>query len=186
MLFKISQKPIREDNDSIDAIKEFSVLSDREMKYICLVYDYETPFKQYGINDRKELACEAAGYKRESPKRLDKSARAIMNGKIENVEIAIPVYKSLIRDLDRELLISYDLQVEQFIEKASQPKSSDSDYKLAAMLNEKLIKMLALRDQIKEKLSLRAGFEEDEKDDVEDVPLSTLDKINEAKINAGN
>jgi len=189
MLYKLTTKDVREDNDNIDCIPEFEPLSSREFKYIALVYDYDTPLRNLKLEDRKERGCELSGYKRESPKRMDKSARKIMgaNGGLKHVEKAIPVYKSLQRDIDREALMAYDNQLQQFIDKAAEPKSEDNDWKLAITINKELPKMLQMRADIKGRLDLRVDFEsatlgvEEEKEEgVEE--LSALDRRNQAKI----
>jgi len=184
MLYRLTQKDVREDNDNIDIVPEFADLSSRELKFICLVYDYETPLWQLNLEDRTEKAAEMAGYKRESAKRMDKDARAVMGGKIKRVEAAIPVFRSMQRDIDRETLMAFDSQIEQFIAKTSEKKVENKDWDVAMKILKELPKLLAMRKEIKDMLTLRVdldptlGVEKNTEDD----DLSTLDKYNARRI----
>ena len=128
MIFRLTQKDIREDNDNIDIVPEFAKCTSRELKYISLVYDYDTPLFQLLPDDRKEQAAEMAGYQRESAKRMDKSARIVMNGERASVQAAVPVFKGMQRDLDKETLMAFDRQIQQFINKTGEDKKDNKDW----------------------------------------------------------
>ena len=190
MLYKLTTKDIREDNDNIDVIPEFAKLSSRELKYIALVYDFDTPLGQLKLEDRKERACELAGYKRESPSRMDKTARKIMgaNGGLKTANAAIPVYNSLQRDLNKEALIAFDNNLSDWITKLSEKKTGyeKGDWDTNAKLTEKYTKMLEDRKKILEIIGNRVDFDTptlgviEDKEDQEE--LSALDKRNQLKI----
>lgn len=181
MLFKVTKRDIREDNSNIDAIPEFEVCTSRELKYVFLVYDYDTPLYQLGMEERKMRAAEMAGYHVEGGgKRLDKTGRNLLNGKYPHVEAAVKRFKQIRRDLDREVLESYDTQLEQFIQKAAEPKTDNRDWDLALKINKELPKLLEQRRALLDLLNLRGEFKEEEENTAEDkLQLSTLDQVNQ-------
>ena len=181
MLYKITQNDIREDNDSIDATPEFVELNSRELKYIFLVYDFDSPLRQLSLKDRKEQAAENAGYKRENAKRLDRNARELISGKVKKVMNAIPALKKQLRDLDREALEAYDTNLEDYIKKIKEPKEKKEDWDLNLKIIAQYEKLLIGRKRIIENLNLRADYVEEE-ETAEETELSTLDKINAALI----
>ena len=181
MLFRVTQKPVREDNPELLAISEFMPCSDRELKWIFLVYDFKTPYRQLSLPDRKEQSCEQVGYKRESPKRMDKSARNIMLPKLQEKHLphiapAIAAFKAMQRDLDLEALEAYDINLEHYIEQMRKPKVKKEDWDLNLKIVKEYQKLLIGRKQIKEQLDLRGNFEEEEEVDPKDKKvLSALD-----------
>ena len=185
MLYLITQNDIRKDNPSIDAIPAFAKCNDRELKYIMLTYDYESTYVKIQIHDRKKRAAEAAGYKTEANRNiLDKNARTAMNGGNPKVEAAIVAFKETQRDINREILKSYDSQIEQFIHKVSEPKEKNADWTLAIAINRALPSLLENRKVILDILNMRDG--EGTEEEVELVrELSTLDKYNQKIIDGG-
>ena len=134
MLYKITDKDIREDNDNIDATPAFVPLKSKQLKYIFLVYDFDTPLKQLSLKDRKEQAAENAGYKRENAKRMDKNARDLMNSKIKAVEAAIPVFKGQLVDLDREALETFDINLRNYMAQMRVKPDTKLPYQLRIFL----------------------------------------------------
>lgn len=181
MLFKLSKADIREDNPNIDSIVAFQDLTSRELKYIFLVYDFDSPLRQLTLKDRKEQACENAGYRRENAKRMDKDARNVMNGKIKRVEKAIPVFKSMLRDLDMEALAAFDTNLENYIAQIKIKPTSKEEWDINTKVTAQYEKLLSARKRIIDNLNLRADYVEEE--EVFDEELSTLDRYNEKKIN---
>lgn len=180
MLYKVTSADIREDNDNVDAIPEFEVCTSRELKFVFLTYDYNTPLWQLDFETKRVRAAEMAGYHVEkSGKRLDKTGRALLNGKYPHVEAAISRFKSIRRDLDREVLESYDNQLEQFIQKAAEPKTEDKDWALALKINAALPKLLEQRKALLDLLNLRGDFNEDTVEGEGINELSTLDQVNQ-------
>jgi hypothetical protein len=177
MLFKITERDIREDNDNIDAIPAFRPLTSKQLKYIFLVYDFDTPLKQLSLMDRKEQAAENAGYKRENAKRMAKNAREMMNGKVKTVEAAIPVFKSMLRDIDREALEAYDTNLENYMEQMRKKPTSKEEWDINTKVTAQYEKLIIGRKRIVDNLNLRADFTEEE--EVDDGGLSTLDKYME-------
>jgi hypothetical protein len=191
MLFKVTKKPVREDNPELLAIQEFDPLTDRELKWVFLVYDFKTAYRQLSLPDRKEQACEQIGYKRESVSRMDKSARNIMSVDLQkkhlpHIEPAIIAFKKMQRDIDREALETYDINLEHFMEQMKKPKITKEDWDLSIKITDKYQKFLAGRKIVKDSLDLRGSFEEEEKEQKETKVLSALDRRMRRKIEENN
>jgi len=181
MLFKISSDDIRKDNSNINAIPAFEGLTSMQLKYIFLTYDFDSPLKQLSLADRKEQACENAGYKRESVKRMDKNARAMMSGKVATVEKAIPVFKAMLRDIDREALEAYDINLENYMAQMKLKPTTKEEWDINTKITAQYEKLIIGRKRIIENLNLRADYMEDE-ESIEEQELSSLDRHNEKKI----
>ena len=183
MFYKVTQDDIRKDNPSIDAVEEFSPCTSVELKYIVLLYDYDTPFRALDWTSRKYRAAIEAGYKKNRKTgEFTKKAQDILDGDVNRVQLAASTFRILQKDIDKEALQTYNIQLEQFIEKAAEPKESNSDWDLALKISKALPDMLKDRKEIQQLLDIRGTeieedlFEEDEKIV---KTLSTLDQMNQ-------
>ena len=188
MIYKVTQKDIRETNDDIDAIAAFSVCTSRELKFVFLTYDFDTPLRQLNFEARRLKAAIEAGYRMENTRDMpDKTTRKLLNGNYPKVEEAIKAFKSIRRDVDRETLESYNTQLEQFVEYSKQPKESHKDWEVAMKINKGIFELLKLRKAIVELLDLRADFREEVvgKDEEYQAPkeISALQRRIEKKMN---
>jgi len=182
MFYLITQDDIRKDNPSIDAIPEFAKCNDRELKYVVLTYDYDSPYKKLKFADKQKRAAIAAGYKKELNRDiLDRNARITTTGSNPKVQAAIRAFKDIQRDINKDILNAYDNQIEQFIQKTAEPKETDSDWKLALAITKALPALLKSRKEILEILEMREDDERDESIN-QVVELSTLDKHNQEII----
>lgn len=162
MIYKVTQKDIRETNDDIDSIAAFAQCSNRELKFVFLAYDFDTPFRQLSFENRRMKAALESGYRMEKTRDYpDKTTRKLLNGGYPKVESAIEAFKGLRRDVDRETLDSYNTQLEQFVEYSKQPKESHKDWEVAMKINKGIFELLKLRKAIVELLDLRADFKEE-------------------------
>lgn len=185
MLFKVEAgKDIFESNPELKAIPAFADCPSRELKYVFLVYDYKTPFRDLPIEKRHEPALLAAGYRREPDgSRLDKNARAVLSGNSQRIKEAIGVFKTMQYDDDRELLAEIDShigQVRKFIK--TDKKNNATKIKAASDMQKSLPDLLKQRKAVAELLEVREEIpvEEEEEDVMQDTKkLSTLDRINQ-------
>jgi len=163
MIYKVvHNEDIRKSNDNIDATAAFAVCTSRELKYVFLTYDFGTPLKQLSFEDRRVKAAEYAGYHIEPVrKRLDKTGRKLLNGGFINVERAIIEFKKQRRDLDRETLEAYDIQLEEFNQRQRDPKKTDKDWDIALKIVEKMPKLLKVRREMIDVLDLSVDFKEE-------------------------
>jgi hypothetical protein len=162
MIYKVTQDDIRKTNDNIDAIEAFSVCSSRELKFVFLSYDYGTPFKQLAFEDRRFKVAIEVGYKMEKTRDYpDKTTRKLLNGGFPKVEAAIVAFKVIRRDLDREALEAYDIQLEEMNEMLRTKKTSDKEWDIAIKLVDKMTKFHKTRREMIDLLDLRADFKEE-------------------------
>jgi hypothetical protein len=169
MIFKVSKNDFFEDNPSAKAVEAFVVCSSREMKYICLVYDYESPYRKLPLNERKLKAVYESEFRMETGgKRPDKYAREMMSGKITKVQHAIKAFMALQPDKEKELAKALDSQLEEI----------QKEWRIAVQLLEKMPKILKDRKEVLDILQLREELNTDSgMADIEE-PLSELEQFN--------
>lgn len=123
MLYKINpSQDIFELNPGLMAVPTYSILTSKQMTYVCLLCDpsRDNPIRTLSGKSRKERACVLAGYPLESDgKRLAKNAREIVEGKIASIEAAIEEfeknhYNEQIRN--REALRKQITEIREFLE----------------------------------------------------------------------
>ena len=191
MIYKVTQKDIREDNPSIDAIEAFAACTSRELKYVVLTYDYDSPFKELSFEDRANKAAREAGYHVEKGRdRLDKTGRKLLAGGFPRVEEAIFAFKGIRRDLDRETLEAYDIQLEEINQFLKKKKETDKEWDITAKLMNYLPKLLAARKNVIDLLNLKPDYKEElikQEDDAEEAPhvLTALERRNKIIIERG-
>jgi hypothetical protein len=183
MFYKVTQEDVRKDNPSIDAVAEFNECTSAELKYMLLVYDYETPFRELDVAARKNRAAITAGYKLNKQGKHTKKTQEMIDGVVPHLAIATRVFMKLQKDIDREAMVAYNQQIEQFINKSKEEKVSDKDWELALKITDKLPKLLQSRKEIQDVLGLRGMEIEDDLEEIDhDLQLSTLDQVNEETI----
>jgi hypothetical protein len=177
MIFKIeSTKDVFESNPSLKAFEKMSVCSSRELKWIFLTYDYETPLRNIPIYNRKETAARMAGFLNEpNTNKLDKNARNTIFGKIEKVNQAIEEFMSIQYDEEQDLLSAYREQREQAIAVMKKKDKDVKDWDLALKLTKILPDLLSAKKELEKKLGMR----EETSSSVEEESLSTLDMWHE-------
>lgn len=173
MLFLLERdKPVLESNPQFKVFEDFEGCSDRELRYIALVYDYDTPLRSLPLNERKEYAADMSGFKREAGGRLDKNARNTIGGGLPKVQKAIVKYNSLQYDQEKELLNALSVQINQVIDLMKKEDKKDTDWDLIKKLTPELPRMISQ----KKELEVVIGYREPEKkDELEGEPLSALD-----------
>lgn len=111
MIYKVSKTPLFEDNPGLKSNEVFSECTERELRYIFLLYDIESPYIKMGFEDRKEKAALQAGYRKETGgKRFDKNARHVLDGKSRRVNAAIQEFKSIQRSANTNFAVLAALQ----------------------------------------------------------------------------
>lgn len=157
MIYKVTKKDIFEDNPQLMAVSKFADCSDRELKYIFLLYDYDSPYAKMSFNLRQEKALAEAGYHREKGgKRFDKNAREVMTGKRARVNEAIGEFSIIQKSANKEraLVMALDEQLDHIIQFLKEPASDiNTIQKLVKVVND-IPKLLETRKRIKEVLNL--------------------------------
>jgi hypothetical protein len=179
MIFKVSKNDFFEDNPSAKAVEAFVACSSREMKYICLVYDYESPYRKLSISERKLKAVFEADFRIEKEgKRPDKYAREMMNGKVSKVQTAIKAFMALQPDKEKELAKAIDTQLDEIQRFLLRPKETEGEWKIAVSLLEKMPKILRDRKEVMDILQIRDELNNETGIEESSEPLSELEQMN--------
>jgi len=101
-------------NPGADAIHEFSILTTRQMFFVCLVADRDpdSPLRTLPETVRRQKAAEIAGYKFEGG-RLDKNGRNAVDKKVPNIEKAIAKFTEIQYDSDQASLDAIEAQIQE-------------------------------------------------------------------------
>jgi len=173
MLFKITEGDFFEDNPDAISIPEFSFCNSKEMKWVCMVFDYKSPIRQMPIDKRMVKAAYVAGYKN-VPDNAGKNYQ--ISPKLSR---AISVYKEIQFDEDQENLLAYNSQLSQYRELLTKREKSDKEIDQSLKIMKEMPTLQAKRKELISILDLRDEIVIEEKDPEErEESLSTLDIIN--------
>ena len=178
MLFNTTKSNnLFQDNPSLMSDEYFSECTERELKYIFFLHDFDSPYSTASYQARQELSMDAAGFKRElDGKRWDKNARLVLKGGIKNrVQKAIDHFKFLLSKSSKEraVLAAIDEQLDSIIQTIHTTKPTVKEIKDYFTVIEKLPKILETRKQIMRILNLS----EEEEQNKTTKQLSALDEF---------
>jgi len=181
MIYKVTKDPLFETNPGLASNAIFKECTERELRYIFLLYDIESPFIKMRFVDRKAKAALEAGYRKEKDgKRFDKNARQVLDGKTRRVNAAIQEFKTiqLAANTNYAVLAALKAQIDRtitFIETASSESAKEllDINKLATGLEG----LIQTKLNIERLLNVEDTIEDDENQEMVDN-LSMLDKLN--------
>ena len=150
MIFKVTAKSVREDNDSIDAIPEFRLINDTGLKAIFLYYDYDSPFSKVYVKDRWNKVFKALGYNGEADGLL-----AMQKAHKKKWDIAIDTFNSLQVDVEKEMLQSYTEQLAQWIELMKKKDKSDKENDFCLKLTKEMGNLIRDKRELEKLISGR-------------------------------
>jgi len=154
--FRLSDKPIFEDNPEFKAIPEFERLTERQMRYVMYVDWHGSPLRLMDKEERKLKAALLAGYKLEKDgKRGDANTRALIEGKVMNVEAARKVMAEIQYSIEHALKEALDTQISQIIELFNKPEKTLTELDKATSMMTKLPQILETKKKIMEILNFR-------------------------------
>jgi len=180
--FKLSDKPVFEDNPEFLAIPEFARLTERQMRYVMLVDFHGSPLRMMKPSDRKFRAALQSGYKLEKDgKRLDINGRNLVEGKVGSVEAARKVLKDIQYDNEYELMEALNTQVDEMIKFFKKPDKTAQELDKSVQMMTKLPVILETKKKILEILNFRDQNTVDTTEEAlqDDVNVSLLDEENE-------
>lgn len=181
MIFKIEKgKTLLESNPEIQNFPRMANCSDRTLRWIFFVYDYETPFRKLPLEDRKEKAADVVGFKREPTGRFDKNARNVIQLKLEGLSDTIAEFSMLQYDQEKDLIKGYETQIDDAIQLMKKENKSDKDWANLMKINKDLPGII----KTKKELELQVGYrtEETAQEDTGSEPLSALDMFHSKDI----
>ena len=172
---------LRETNAGIDAVPQLRQLSDKQLLYIYYVYCWNSPYFKAKLKEKKLLAARYSKMPWEtSVDRPAKSTRDMMNLKNQKMNLAIVTFNNVQRltDPDRYLLDALQSQINEIMEKISNPSKDVGELTKMVGISKALPLLVKQRNEIAEIVGLR-----DEAVLVEEEAilkeLSTLDEYNE-------
>lgn len=181
MIFKIEKgKTVLESNPEIQNFPNMGRCSDRNLRWLFFVYDYETPLRKLPIEERKEKAADLVGFKREPTGRFDKNARNVIQFKIEGLSDALAEFNSIQYDQEKDLIKGYETQIDDAIQLMKKQNKSDKDWANLIKINKELPSII----KTKKELELQVGYrtEETTTEETGDQPLSALDLFHSKNI----
>ena len=182
MLFKVEpNKSVRELNPELSVVEEFEKIPERNLEYIFLVYDYESPYRKLPLDQRKEKVAFKVGFKMEKGRRLlDKNARNIMNGKNVPTQKALEAFKELIYDSDRDTYQALEDLITNIRRELRTPSKGSQDMKHKAALAKDLPSLAQTKKQLAQILEKKDTTEDESED--ENEKMSTLEMMNEGLL----
>ncbi len=157
MLFKVTRNKLVRDNPELAQFPEFVNCSDVELKYVFLMYDYKSPYRQQPESIRTRMVLQWLGI--ESNKMASWVERHVVNNKV--------IYDKLMElqfDDNMELYLGYRAQMREWTEllkkKDKTDKESSAVFDLAKNMIDFIENMRKLEiligERIKQKDTLRA------------------------------
>jgi hypothetical protein len=169
----------------LKGIPEFNACSNRELKFIFLVYDYEGPYRKLELPERLKNAAIAVGYKMEKEKnQFDKAGRDAITFRLVKMQKAREYFMNNIQanDLDLAMLEGYNTQLREYTNFLKKKEKKSSETSLAMKIQEKLPDLVEKRNKLAELVGHKEAFQDDMH--IGTKNMSTLDKINSGLIEA--
>jgi len=171
MIFKIDlDRKIRDINKGIDTIPAFKALKDKGMKYIVLMYDYESPYSRLPIEIRKSQVLTALGYVNKD------TVRKFFADQRDELPEAIERYKKLQYCPKHENLISVKRQMAEFDRFLRKENKDSKEMSLAKDIVKSLPDLIRNMQEIEELVGYRESIEEEEK-----IERTTLEEYMEGQ-----
>lgn len=173
MLYKIeSSKPLRETNGNIDANPIFAKYNDRVLRYVFLMFDYDSPYRRMPMEARKHHVLNACSVVDE------KSKEDFFKSNEGHVHILKKEFTKLQFDVERESLLSCREQMMEWNELLSKKDKSDREQVLAHKVFKDLPDFMERLKKIEEIVGEREVYNDAE--DVESTDLEDyLEELNE-------
>lgn len=157
----MKDKDFFETNPEAELIDEFNGITSDEMKYLALVYDYDSPFRNMTLEERKEKVLSLLGYERGAKGAWPTKVQAIIGGYDKKYLNAAKAYIDLMRDDDKETLIAYQSQLKE-CQDFMKRKDKKPNEIISAIKMQKLVEDLrASIKALKQELNIRddkSGF----------------------------
>ena len=190
MLIRLSDKDVFEQNPELKAIPEFKACSDRDMRYIALVYDYESPMRKLPLKERCEKAALRAGFKPEirdegAKQRIlvGKLGRDVIAQKPKRIKEAVKAYNELQYDEPMENCRAIQVQIDEYKRFLLRKNKDLDEIKVASRIMKDMKEAVELLEEMK---LIYGIVDENEKDEEEGRSLSLIDRYNSGKIKEEN
>lgn len=170
MIFKVVEgEDIRSTNNSIDSIGAFKGQKDNLLKFVFLMYDYDSPFRTIPVETRHTYVLPEIGIIKESSITTFMSRNKALIKKVKDA------FMKLQFDEDHETLISMRMTISNWnkLLRKDAEELSDKDQALV----QKIFDKMPVYVERKNKLAELVGHKEPEDKEDEDE-MSTLERVN--------
>ena len=172
MIFRVNaEEDIRKTNENIDAVPEFFACNDKTLKYVFLMYDYDSPYARSPYEMRKDLVLVSLGYIKQG------SIDSFFSRNKKNISSATNAFNKLQYNSEFESLISLKIQIDQWNDLLRDPKKTDKQEVLAAKVFDKMPEYIKRVKELEEIVGYRERLEEDD----ESLQKTTLEEYLENK-----
>ena len=180
MLFRIlKNKDFFDSNPQAELEDDFSCLTSDEMKFIALVYDYDSPYKNLGKQERKEKVLDILGYERTVKGNWPKAVKDMIEGLKPKYPKAASRYLSLMKDVDKDTLVAYEEQLAECNQFMKTKNKKPSEMKIAMQMQKEMETLRSNIKNLKEELEVRDQTNEyGLADEAGMVSLSLIEEIN--------
>lgn len=172
MIFKIDlDRPVKEINSGVNLIPAFRELNDKSMKYIILMYDYDSPYCRLPHKIRKSQVLISLGYVNKE------TIRKFFYKNKEAFPAAIERFQKLQYSPIHENLISVKQQLAEFDVFLRKKAKNPSEMSLA----QRIVKDLPDLHRKMQEMEELIGYREALDDEDEGVVRTTLEDYNEGQ-----
>ena len=174
MRFIVSGENIFADNPELSMFQHLRELTSSQLKWVALVYDYESPISQMPLPVRQIKAGHLANLAFDENGEPTGVLKDAIAGKHEKIGNAIREYREIQFDEDKETLIAYNEQLKEFREFMRKKDKKAGEVRLALQLQKEMPTLLRMRREIANIVGLRA---EDDMDMEALDDMSTIERI---------
>lgn len=161
MLFKVqADEPVRKTNENIDSIEEFIPCNDKTLKYVFLMYDYDSPYSRQPFELRKEQVLAALDYVKQG------SIDSFFSRNKKQIEDATSRFNRLQYNSEFETLISLKIQVDQWNDMLRKEKKSEKEEALCHKIFDKMPQYISRIKEMEEMVGYRLKMSDDQEDDM--------------------
>lgn len=172
MIFKVVHgKDIREVNDNIDVIPEFQECNDKSLKYIFLMYDYDSPYARLPEEIRKQQVLINLEYTNEA------TIRKFFHRNQKKIEAATQIFKDIQYSAEMEALISCKVQMKEWDSLLRKENKSPGEKSLAQKIFDKMPQYIMRVKEMEELVGYREKYEKEE----EGTPKTAIERYLEMK-----
>lgn len=161
MIFKVKHdEKVRESNPGIDAIEALKDIPDRVLKYVFLMYDYDSPYSRLPESMRKEQVLINIGYTNEG------MIKKFASNYKKQIAAAKEVLNNISYNAEMEALISCKRQMSQWDELLRDEEKDDKEKALARQVFDKMPEYMKRIKEMEEIVGYREKYENEEENNL--------------------
>jgi len=179
MVFKVTKKgDFFDDNPQAELVEEFEKVSSKDMKYICLVYDYDSMLCNMPVYERKLRALDLLKYEKTKEGNWPKIVEDLMNGGKQKYIDAIMKYRELMSDDDKETLAAYKAQLKECQNFLHRSNKKPSEMTQAVRMRPEMEKLRETIQKLRNDIRIKEGKDAFTVGDAEEETLSLVEEMN--------